>query len=66
VFARGTLGIFELAYNDITGNSAFGIRRIESATVRGTTPGTNFVSNNAANDGTNASSTLAKRAAKRR
>ncbi|MFL5780332.1 MAG: right-handed parallel beta-helix repeat-containing protein [Thermoleophilaceae bacterium] len=66
VFARGTLGIFEIAYNDITGNSAFGIHRIESSTVRGTTPGTNFVSNNAANDGTNASSTLAKRAAKRR
>jgi hypothetical protein len=66
VEARGTLGIFELAYNDITGNSTFGIHRLDSSTVRGTTPGTNFVSNNAGNDGTNGTVTLVKRAAKRR
>jgi hypothetical protein len=62
--ARGTNATAEIAYSEITNNSAFGIRRLDSSTVRGTSPATNVVSGNASNDGTNATLTLTKRHAK--
>jgi hypothetical protein len=65
VFARGSLAAVEIAYNDITGNSSFGLRRLDSSTIRTFTPATNVISNNGASDATNASSPLTKRAAKR-
>jgi hypothetical protein len=61
---RGANATAEIAYDEITNNSGFGIRRLDTSTVRGTSPGTNVVSGNAANDGTNATLTLVKRHAK--
>jgi hypothetical protein len=62
--ARGSSATAEIAYSEITNNSGFGIRRLDSSTVRGTSPATNVVSGNASNDGTNATLTLTKRHAK--
>jgi hypothetical protein len=58
VFARGGLAAVDTAYNDITGNSSFALRRLDSSIIRGTTPGSNLISNNAASDGTNGTNTL--------
>jgi len=63
--ARGTQATAEIAYTEITNNSGAGIRRLDTSTVRGTSPATNVVSGNASNDGTNGTVTLAKRHAKR-
>jgi hypothetical protein len=65
VFARGSGAAVEIAYNEITGNSAFGLHRVDSSTIRTFTPATNVISNNGASDATNASTPLTKRAAKR-
>jgi hypothetical protein len=62
---RGGTAFAEIAYNEITGNSAFGLRRVDGSTIRTFTPATNVISNNGASDTTNASSPLTKRAAKR-
>jgi hypothetical protein len=45
VFGRGTNSTTDIAYNDITGNSSFGLHRIESAAIRSTSPATNVLLN---------------------
>ena len=65
VFSRGANSIADLAYDEVTGNSSFGLHRIESGVIQTTTPGTNVVIN-AATDSFNGTATpLAKRHAKR-
>jgi hypothetical protein len=65
VFTRGTNAIADLAYSEVTGNSSFGLRHIESSTIQGTSPGTNVVVN-AATDAFNGVATpLGKRIAKK-
>jgi hypothetical protein len=64
VFTRGGSATAEIAWNDITNNSSFGLHRIDSSTIR-TITGTNVISGNGASDAPNASATLTKRAAKR-
>jgi hypothetical protein len=54
VYSRGAIGVFEIAYNEITGNSVFGIHRVDSGIVRTFSPATNVVSDNAASDAPNA------------
>ncbi|HEY0633511.1 MAG TPA: hypothetical protein VGC98_15750 [Thermoleophilaceae bacterium] len=65
VFTRGSSATAEIAYNDITGNSSFGLRHIDSSTIKTFTPATNAISGNAASDATNGSTPLQKRHAKR-
>jgi hypothetical protein len=65
VFARGGLATVEIGNNEITGNSSFGLRRVDGSTIRTFTPNTNVIANNAASDATNASAPLQKRRAKR-
>ena len=45
VFTRGTNTIADLGYSDVTGNSSFGLRHIESSLIEGTNPATNIVVN---------------------
>jgi hypothetical protein len=64
VFTRGTNAIADLAYSEVTGNSSFGLRHIETSTIQGTSPGTNVVVN-AATDAFNGTATpLGKRLAR--
>jgi hypothetical protein len=65
VFGRGSLSVTEIAHNHITGNSGPGLRRLDSATIRTTSPATNVLSDNGAGDAPNATTTLTKRVAKR-
>jgi hypothetical protein len=65
VFARGGLATAEIGYNDITGNSSFGLRRLDASTIRTFSPNTNVIANNAATDTTNATTPLGKRHSKR-
>jgi hypothetical protein len=64
MFTRGANGTAEIAYNDITGNTVFGLRRFDSGHFRTFTPGTNAISNNTASDAPDLSSPLTKRRAK--
>jgi hypothetical protein len=66
VFARGGIAVAEIAWNEVTGNSSFGLRRLDSAVIRTLTPATNVISDNAASDTTNASVALTKRQARKR
>lgn len=62
VLARGASGTVDLFNNEITNNDLFGLRRLDSSTIRGTTPGTNHISGNGASDATNGTpTTLVKR-----
>jgi hypothetical protein len=65
LLARGANAAVELGYSEVTNNTV-GLRRLDSGIIRGTTPGTNVVSGNGSNDGTNGNVTLVKRVAKRR
>jgi hypothetical protein len=65
VFARGSQATAEIAWNDITNNGAFGLHRLDTATIRSTSPATNVISGNTASDAPNSTTTLTKRAAKR-
>jgi hypothetical protein len=65
VLARGSSATVEIAWNDITNNSVFGLHRLDSSTIRSTTPATNVISGNTSSDAPNATTTLTKRAAKR-
>jgi hypothetical protein len=64
VFGRGTNSTTDIAYNDITGNSTFGLHRIESAAIRSTSPATNVLLN-AVSDAPSSTVPLGKRHAKR-
>jgi hypothetical protein len=65
VFTRGGSATTEIAYNDITGNAQFGVRRVDTGHVRSFTPATNVITGNAASDAPDLSSPLTKRVAKR-
>lgn len=45
VFGRGGNSTTELGHNEVTGNTSFGLRRIDSAVMRSTSPATNVFSN---------------------
>jgi hypothetical protein len=64
VFSRGSGAVAELAYNEVTGNSAFGLRRVDTGHIKTFTPATNAISNNAASDAPDQSGPLTKRRAK--
>jgi hypothetical protein len=64
VFARGTNAIADLAYSEVTGNSSFGLRRIDSATIQGTNPGSNVVVNAATDSFNGVATPLGKRLAR--
>jgi hypothetical protein len=55
VHGRGGVSVTELGWNEIVGNSAFGLRRVDSAIHRTLSPATNVISDNAASDPPNAS-----------
>jgi hypothetical protein len=54
VFTRGGSATAEIARNEITGNFNFGLRRLDTSTIRTFTPASNVISNNAASDAPNA------------
>jgi hypothetical protein len=53
LFVKGSLGLAEIAYNEITGNSGFGIQIVNGGIVRTFSPATNVVSGNGASDAPN-------------
>jgi hypothetical protein len=59
VFGRGLNSITEVAYNEITGHTSFGLRRQDNARMRSTTPPSNILSN-ANDDLPNESLTIAR------
>jgi hypothetical protein len=66
VFVRGNARAFALvAYNQIAGNSVFGMHRLDSAILQTFTPATNVVVNNAATDPPNSVIAQTKRQATR-
>ncbi|HEX8066157.1 MAG TPA: hypothetical protein VF520_06490 [Thermoleophilaceae bacterium] len=65
VFSRGSNGLAEIAYNEITNNDSAGMIRADSGVIRSTTPATNVISSNGPGDAPNQFTTLSKRAAKR-
>ena len=64
MLSRGLNATAEIAYNDITGNSSFGLNRLDSGHFRTFSPATNAISNNAASVAPDLSSPLTKRRAK--
>ena len=64
MFSRGGSSFVEIAYNDITGNSAFGLNRLDTGHFRTFTPATNAISNNANTVAPDQNSPLTKRRAK--
>ena len=52
VFSRGGNSTLDIGRNEITGNTSFGLRRVDSGIIRTTSPATNIISN-AADDATN-------------
>jgi hypothetical protein len=64
VFSRGANSTVEIGHNEITNNDN-ALRRPDSAIIRTTSPATNVLSGNGPTDGTNATTTLGKRSAKR-
>ncbi len=51
VWSRGGQSVLDIGRNEITGNSSFGLRRIEAGQIRTTSPGSNILAN-AADDTT--------------
>jgi hypothetical protein len=64
MLSRGTNGTAEIAYNDITGNSSFGLNRLDSGHFKTFSPATNVISDNTASVAPDLSSPLTKRRAK--
>jgi copper-binding protein NosD len=64
VLTRGT-GTAEIAYNEITDNSVFGLHRLDTSTIRTFTPATNVITGNTASDAPNSTVAQTKRQAKR-
>jgi hypothetical protein len=66
VFTRGGAATAEIAWNEITGNSSFGLRRLDASVIRTFTPTSNVISNNAASDAPNGTATMTRYRAQRR
>jgi hypothetical protein len=65
VYSRGgTTSTAEIAFDEITANTAFGLHRVDSGAIRTFTPATNLISNNAASDAPSTTGTLSKRQVK--
>ena len=45
VFGRGANAVTDMAHNEVTGNTSFGLRRLDGAITRSTTPPSNVLSN---------------------
>jgi hypothetical protein len=65
LFVRGASSTAFIAYDEITGNSPFGVHRVDTGHVKTYTPATNVIDNNTASDAPDQSTGLSKRAAKR-
>jgi hypothetical protein len=65
VYTRGSLATAEMAFNEVTGNSVFGLHRVDGGHIKTFTPATNAISNNAASDAPDQTTPLTKRVAKR-
>jgi hypothetical protein len=65
VVARGSNGLVELGFNEVTNNLVIGLDTVDGGFLRTTSPPTNVVSGNAASDAPNATVTMTKRQAKR-
>jgi hypothetical protein len=65
VFTRGAQATAEIAWNEITGNFNFGLRRIDASVIRSFTPASNVISNNAATDTPNATLGMSRVRARR-
>jgi hypothetical protein len=65
LFSRGANSQAFIAYNEITGNSVFGLHRVDTGHIKTYTPATNVIDNNAASDAPDQTAPLTKRAAKR-
>jgi hypothetical protein len=50
VYVRSPNATAELAWNEVTGNTVFGLHRVNGAVLRTFTPASNVISNNAASD----------------
>jgi hypothetical protein len=61
VFSRGSSAQANLAFNEVTANSSFGLHTLDSGVLRTFNPATNVVANNGASDAFNASGALTKR-----
>jgi hypothetical protein len=59
VFSRGTNSIVDIGHNEVTGNTSFGLRRLEGGQMRTTLTPTNILSN-AADDAPTAALTVAR------
>jgi hypothetical protein len=64
IFTRGSNAVADVAYSEVTGNSSFGLRHLESSIIQGTSPGTNVVINAASDAFNGTPTTLGKRQAK--
>jgi hypothetical protein len=66
VYSRGGANsTAEIAYDEITANTSFGLHRVDAGAIRTFTPATNVISNNAATDPPSTSAPLSKLRAKR-
>jgi hypothetical protein len=66
VFSRGGSSTVEIAYNEITGSSGPGLKRLDGGHIKTfITPATNVISNNGPSDAPDQTAPLTKRAAKR-
>jgi hypothetical protein len=67
VYSRGgASSTAEIAYDEITANTVFGLHRVDAGAIRTfTAPATNVISNNAASDAPSTTAPLSKRRAKR-
>jgi hypothetical protein len=66
VHARGASALAMVAYNEITGNSAFGMHKLDTATLRVYSPATNVIDDNANTDTPNSTVPQVKKHARKR
>jgi hypothetical protein len=60
VLTRGANAVAELAWNEVIGNSSFGLRLLDGSFIRTFTPASNAINNNAASDAPNGTIALTK------
>lgn len=65
VFSRGLSATANIAFNEVTANSSFGLRLLDSGNIKTFTPATNAIANNGASDAPNGTIPLTKVRAKK-
>jgi hypothetical protein len=65
VLSRGGSSTVEIAYNEVAGNSSFGLKRLDTGHFKTFTPGTNVISNNPNSDAPDQTAPLTRRAKRR-